>query len=167
MKQFQISEDEFLDAHNLVQGRVPFYSALCFGLLLSYLLRTTLGHTREPDGARLEVWVPVALVSLLLFFALLTRTQKRQARAVYREQKSLRETISMTFDNEDVEWKSDSGHCRMKWDNIVKHKENARLVLVFESRNLMRIVPKRAFESDEELSAFCQRLKSVRKPPTA
>jgi hypothetical protein len=85
--------------------------------------------------------------------------QRKQFKKIYSEQKSLHEEVEVKFDEQHIEWSSKSGYFKLKWKDIPKYKENNNLILIYESRNLMRPLLKGYFQDQERLETFLRRLK--------
>lgn len=92
-------------------------------------------------------------------FILMPIMQRKQFKKIYSEQKSLHEEVEVKFDEQHIGWSSKSGHFKLKWEDIMKYKENNEIILIYESRNLMRPLLKGYFQDQERLETFLRRLK--------
>lgn len=72
--------------------------------------------------------------------------------------KALQNSIHYTFSNEGISavTKSSSGHT--SWENILKAHETKHNFLLFASRILIYVIPKRCFQSPTQLTDFKQML---------
>jgi hypothetical protein len=115
-----------------------------------------------PDAHDFFGWAMFAFVILGLGYAvfeLLPKHYERQIRKFYKEEKRIAENSSVAFNHEYVEWTNVHGTSRLPWKNVLRCKENDQMFLIYESRNLLHIVPKRVFENEAELRAFREELK--------
>ena len=96
-------------------------------------------------------------VSVIVLFAL-PWSERRRLAAHFAKNKEMFKETQFTFDDLHLEGKSESGSFRLRWQDIVRHKEGKRVIVVFESQSYMRVIPKSCFESEEELRPFLQML---------
>lgn len=149
MRPYQITEDEFFAAHALHRGWRPLITAV----LVSAAYATYAFRRIEIEGA-----VILTGTVVLILFLLPPWIRKFRLRRIFNEQQTLHETFTVTFDDERVTWDCESGNARIRWENFTRFKEDANIFILFESRNLMRIVPKQVFDDDEELARFRAKL---------
>lgn len=163
MKEFRISEEDFLQAQKLHLGwKVGGPTFALWGVVTAYLV------FRAMDAQDVDGWVScitLSILSALALFLLLPHFRRRNLRAIYAEQKNLHKPIKMTFDDDSVQWRSDSGNAKIAWHDFAKYKENNTMFLIYESRNMMRVVPKCVFEDEDELSRFTARIRQVGSQP--
>ncbi len=73
---------------------------------------------------------------------------------VFNSHKAMQETINVVFDAEKIHWGSESGNCTLNWADIHSVKSGKSLILVYETKQLMRIIPERAFVNEQEHQEF-------------
>jgi YcxB-like protein len=78
----------------------------------------------------------------------------RQAKKIFKQQKSLQVPYECRITDETCFQKSEFGEARMAWSDFHKWKANDKLVLVYSSDRLFYMVPRRFFTSVEEYEQF-------------
>lgn len=161
MRSHRINEDDYLAAQRLHMGvRSRRWNLTAWGVL-TLALALVVAIVRSDRMMWLLFALLWAFLSLMVLVAL-PFTHRRDLTAIYREHKRLHETSNWRFDDEALEGTSESGHGRLRWADIHSFKENDDMFLIYEARNLYYILPKRAFESDQELQFFSQILQRGR-----
>ncbi|MFZ0952463.1 MAG: YcxB family protein [Candidatus Sulfotelmatobacter sp.] len=61
---------------------------------------------------------------------------------------------TVTFDNEGLTSDSDLAHVEIKWSSFEKFKETKNLFLIYQTKDVAGITPKRAFPSSEAVEQF-------------
>lgn len=74
--------------------------------------------------------------------------------------KSVQENIHYTFSNRGVNLVAESSSGQTAWSNIVNAFETKHNFLLFVSRSIMQIIPKRCFQDSEQIAEFKQMLVS-------
>jgi len=75
-------------------------------------------------------------------------------RRVYFQNPRLFGMRTVTFDDEGLKSDSDIAHVEIKWSNFEKFKETNNLFVTYQTRDVVGIVPKRAFPSQEAVAQF-------------
>ena len=152
MLEYQITQDDFVAAQKLHYGcsRWVMYLVV-WGAITVYL-----SFTKDVE----TVLIASGLLALVLF-VIYPAVHRRRYRAVYAKQQLLQATFRFQFDDEAAEWETESGSARIRWPDFVKFKQSDSLFVLYESHNLIRIVPKRIFD-EEQRRAFVEQLNSIR-----
>ena len=100
-----------------------------------------------------DTWIVVIAV-----FAALTLTQIFMPyiihRRIYHRNPQLFEMRTVTFTDEGVKSEKATGNIEAKWSSFEKSKETKNLFLTYQSKNVVGMVPKRAFSSPEDIAQF-------------
>ena len=100
-----------------------------------------------------DAWIGVVAV-----FAALTLTQIFMPyiihRRIYHRNPQLFEMRTVTFTDEDVKSEKATGNIEAKWSSFKKFKETKNLFLTYQSKDVVGMVPKRAFSNPEGIAQF-------------
>ena len=61
---------------------------------------------------------------------------------------------TVTFTDEGVKSEKATGNIEAKWSSFQKFKETKNLFLTYQSKDVVGMVPKRAFSSSEDIEQF-------------
>jgi YcxB-like protein len=61
---------------------------------------------------------------------------------------------TVTFDDDGLKSDSEIAHVEIKWNSFEKFRETKNLFLTYQTRDVVGIVPKRAFPSQEAIAQF-------------
>ncbi|HPJ34421.1 MAG TPA: YcxB family protein [Spirochaetota bacterium] len=152
MKEFKISLNDYMNAQNLFLGWKRWIIQLFIIPVIIYLfIDNRVGH------------YPFLLISFILIlvaaFAVPSMHRKR-FRKIYLSNESFRKSIKVMFDDNFIEWISDSGTDRLQWKDIYRYKISREIIIILSSRNIMHPIPGSAFENSEELDRFLKLLKA-------
>ncbi|GEM_PF-1009575 len=98
------------------------------------------------------------LVGFVGYFALFL---KFKCKKIYRQQRNLQLPYEFSWDSSGIEMKNEMGKGRIEWSDFVKFKESKKVILLYQSDALFNIVPKTAFENEQQLSEFSSHLQKV------
>jgi hypothetical protein len=160
VRPFRLTEDDFIAASNLAAGALSRQLRAVIALVIAILVVFAIDYYPEisfPFG------VPILVV---LAFALLIshpRSRRRRLRKVFNEQKSLHTEVALSFNEDGLRGKGERGSFYIPWDEVSRYREDNRCILVYESAGLARIIPKRCFDSEDELGVFLDKLHRARK----
>jgi hypothetical protein len=73
---------------------------------------------------------------------------------IYRSQPQLQKDTSVRFNDEYVEWITDSASDKIYWKDIHQYKTGKSIIIILSSKNILHPVPVSAFESSDELNRF-------------
>ena len=144
----RISEEDYLSAQRLHHSRgrikrIMFLSVLAVvGLLLfwfSFSPYAAILLGMGAGGLLVESW-PGAY------------DWKR--RKLYKQQASLKEQFTYSWDADALRVSSESGAASRKWKDYIRHAENERMFLLYHSDIMFEIFPKSWFSSSEQLGDF-------------
>ncbi|KAA1179444.1 YcxB family protein [Rhizobium tropici] len=73
----------------------------------------------------------------------------RAARKTYREQKTLHKPVHLSWSEDGVHFSSDFGEARLQWSDFLMARQDRHCILLYESRRLYRLIPKRILAADQ------------------
>ncbi|MCF6262717.1 MAG: YcxB family protein [Xanthomonadales bacterium] len=83
----------------------------------------------------------------LVLFCLIPFNAKKQ----YKQNRALRNEITMEITEQGVNFKSESGESKLKWSDIHKWKSSGEIYLLYITSNMFHMVPSRALPNEEML----------------
>ncbi|MBP0017276.1 MAG: YcxB family protein [Cyanobacteria bacterium SBLK] len=137
---------EAFKAHWKQQKKYYFYRVVVGLLLITSILTFLLG-----DLAGSIVYLLLAII----FIPVVNWINNVSLKAAWKNQTdTLKQpmTIEATADSLSIE--GESFQSVLQWKLYNKFIETTNLFVIYEEKNLLRIIPKRAFANDEELSEF-------------
>jgi len=150
---FRLSEDEVVAAYQLhrratARWRIVWVAGTALVLYQFYLsVRASLDN---------EGWLwPTLVIGFLILFVPLERfvLYPRRVRRIYGEQKGLRAEHDIEVTSSDLHTANEYGTARQPWSDFLRWKENQALILLYQSRVMFQIFPKRALGSADAVSA--------------
>lgn len=75
-------------------------------------------------------------------------------RRIYRQNPQLFEMRTLTFSDEGLKSEKATGNIESKWSSFKKFKETKNLFLTYQSKDMVGMVPKRAFSNPEDIAQF-------------
>lgn len=152
MKTFKLSFEDYLQAQKLhlgLRGRLLSIGLIFFGGTIGLAPVYIIHSTDKNFGLN-----PAFLILILIIIIIFPYLQKKNFKKNYDSQKTLQEDIKVTFDNKFIKWKSDSGHYKVIWEDILKYKFNKKIIIIYEANNIIRLIPIRIFEDAIEKKIF-------------
>jgi hypothetical protein len=146
---FRITEEDHYAVNRLVLarslGRLRPLLLLVVGLAVLSIAVNVLLERSVLDGLMpLIVGVAVGGLAALGMFV----TLKPRARKIYRETASLREEMTLVFEDGGFRIEQLSGLWRVRWGDLVRWDENHDIFAVFPNRQMTIIVPKKQVNED-------------------
>jgi hypothetical protein len=152
---FQYLPEDFLDAWRL-QLRHNSFARVCRFAPLVLLAMSGLSSWTEFRDHGLIVGLfsilPATILTGLLFgLAVLTDRVllPRRARRFVSQQKSIQGEISIGWDAEGVAFAAKDAQSRTAWDHYFKWLENDAALVLFQSENLLNVLPKRVLTDEQ------------------
>lgn len=142
----EITEEDYLHAQRLRITPRQWY------LIVAYILVVLVGVVAltwmlEPSWKkRTTTIVLVVIVSLVS----VPRAVRWRCRQIYRGQPGLRGLHHVKCSESGSEWESAHGSGRTDWSIYVKWRESPRMFILYQSSNLISIIPKHWFGADEQ-----------------
>lgn len=122
---------------------------LVFGFGTVYpLVLLIIGDLDTQNSGFWGYFLPPAVLALL-FGATYFNTKKHMA-----SNKSLSERVHYVFSERGIETTAPSFSGQIAWQNVYKAYETRSNFLIFISKNIMYIIPKRCFVSAEQIASF-------------
>jgi hypothetical protein len=126
-------------ARQLVRFSTSLIGLLSGAVIYSYFDR--------PFG-QFVILVFVLLIILQMFLPYIIH------RRVYYRNPRLFGIRTVTFDEEGVKSDSEIGHVEKKWSSFEKFKETKNLFLIYQTKDVVSTVPKRAFATQDDATQF-------------
>ena len=154
MKDFTITFNDYMNAQHLFLGwkRWIIQIAIIPVILFIFFNR----------GINYYSSVLISFILVLLAVFLVPSLNRKRLMKIYRSQPGLQKNTKVRFNEEYVEWITDSGSDRIKWNDIHQYKAGNNIIIILSAKNIMHPVPVSAFESKDELNRFLNLLKKNR-----
>ncbi len=104
----------------------------------------TFGLPRNFGLAILSFWI---LFRAIVYFVVLPRLVPN----VYSKSKLLGNEVTVTFSEQGVRMTTGKSEETLEWDFFHRCKEDRKAILLYQTEELVRIIPKRAFASEDDL----------------
>jgi hypothetical protein len=143
MATFQFTEDEFVRGSLALtwKRRTTVMFGIAFVLMIAAMAFR--GHTMLAS-----ILYPLGGMALLVTFVyFLTRQRLKR---VFREQQSLRESINVVIDENQLNYSWSRGTYVLPWTNVRRGFETREFFILFESSMFGRMIPKRVLSQEEE-----------------
>ncbi len=148
-----LTAEDLKQAYWLVQTKATFtpvgYLRLFFLALLT--LTATAIALLAVDG---EVKWPLAIIAAIAgpssMVASVYYRNAKAAKRIYAQQKSLHLPFTLTWTDEHVITDSTQGRAVLAWSDLTKVQENTKLILLFESDAIFRIIPRAALTPEQQ-----------------
>jgi len=154
MKDFRITFNDYMNAQNLFLGWKRWIIQIAIIPVIVYLF-----FNREISYYSS---ILMSFIFLLLAVFLLPSLNRKRLLKIYRSQPQLQKDTSVRFNDEYVEWITDSASDKIYWKDIHQYKTGKSIIIILSSKNIMHPVPVSAFESSDELNRFMQLLAKSR-----
>ena len=76
----------------------------------------------------------------------------------YKQQKLIKEPMEIDIQDLGIKLSSPSVNANLTWDNFIKWKEGKKLFILYQTDTLMNILPKRNFDTENDIIKFRQLL---------
>ena len=154
MKDFRINFDDYVNAQHLFLGWKRWIIQLSIlPVIIYFFFNNSISYYSS-------IFISFILVLLAVF--LVPSLNRKRLRKIYISQKYLQKNITVKFDENYVEWCTDTGSDKLLWANVSKFKINKKILILLTSSNIMHPVPLSAFESKDELNRFLNLLSKHR-----
>src|SRR5262245_33051307 len=147
--EFQYTFKEFFEGtRNAARSFLMFSlggGVLILGTLYLYFKNETLeGETVSPFSYQLPLLMGVLFISLPLL----------QAWLVWRSNPSVRGVIICWADEEGFSQQTTNSETKIKWPALIKFRETRNLFLIYPSKQMCYLIPKRAFMDESQVKEF-------------
>lgn len=139
----QISEQDFIDAQRLHMR--PGKARRVFHYILGVIVIPGLIFLAAADEYRAREPALIALGVIVLVIILFVVVVPWRLRRFYREQKTLQYPVTMELNEEGVFSEGETGTGRIKWDDFYAWKQDSKMILLYQARNLFNVIPCRVF----------------------
>jgi hypothetical protein len=152
----QYRPEDFLDAWRLQLRHNHFVRICRFAppILMLAISGPELWTEYRDHGLMVGLFssLPILIVSGLLLGLNVLNDRvllPRRARRFVSQQKSIQGEISIGWDAEGVVFIAKAGQSRTAWDDYFKWLENESVLVLFQSENLLNVLPKRCLTNDQ------------------
>jgi hypothetical protein len=157
MATFQFSENEYVRACHAMARRHLWRSAI-----LMFIAVSLIAGSYAVKGKNIESWAVGIICGLLFFFILARVIMARRIKRAFREQESLRQEITVVFDDEQLAYSWSRGSFVLPWADVRRWKETKDFFLLYESSLFAKILPKRSL-SEDEVAIIRRKAESLKK----
>lgn len=159
---FVPSEADLIEANKLwlktevrTRGNLLFFAsgAVLFALVALHAASAAgFGRDALAAAAGVITWV----IAVCLILGIMRLWLPRRIRRQFRQQRSLRNEVQLTWSEQGITFEAENGHSRHAWDEFGRWAESKAIFILFYTDRLFTFVPKRALsESDvNELRAL-------------
>lgn len=137
--EYTVREDHLLAFYRLVSRKAFVICSTLFGGYAAFLVVLIL--MGEGSGVIWGLLIGTLLLIGLIVVARYILTP-RHVRVIYREDKQIQQTTTLTYDPDGFTTEFASGRNRREWMNMVKWEENDAIFVIFSTRQLGHILPK-------------------------
>ncbi|MFC3150759.1 YcxB family protein [Litoribrevibacter euphylliae] len=95
-----------------------------------------------------------AIGGLVGYFVTMFLITPFNAKRQFKENRSLRGELTISFSDEEVGFKAETGESKLSWSDIHKWKLGGGMYLLYITSNMFHMVPLRALENENELSSL-------------
>ncbi len=154
MKEFRMTFNDYLNAQYLFLGWKRWILQLSIIFVIFYLM------INEQVSHYSFLFISFILVLIAVF--LVPSLYTKRFWKMYKSQTPFQINISVKFNENFVEWITDSGSDKIYWKDIYKFKTNNKIIIILSSANIMHPIPRSAFDDNEELNHFLKLLNSTK-----
>ncbi|MDF3130304.1 YcxB family protein [Kiritimatiellaeota bacterium B1221] len=151
----QISEKDYVAAQWLHLRLRPVFRVLGFLLLVLWVVALCGKFSQGFENTVDYVFAFITFYMLLLFGFSIPRKWKR----IYRNYKLIQAPFEWVFTKERIFSKTAHSEAYVDWDAFIKWRVGKKYVLLYQASNLMNIIPKEGFVSDEDFAAALELFK--------
>ncbi len=150
---YKISEKDYVGAMKLYSKITPKIAAISGVVVIALLIASIFGCGAIQAGAigGLIGGAVVALLGRYLVNPILARRH-------YRKYKAIQEPITISLKEEGVHFSSPDGEVLLKWEQVLKWRQNDEYLLIYPMPRMFHIIPKSIAGSGFELSPIISSL---------
>lgn len=100
------------------------------------------------EGSEKEIYQSSSFWLIIICVFISSRSYLRLRRSFY-SNKKIQENISYTFTNEKMYVKGETFEAEVIWNTVYKVKENKNWFLIFQSAQIMNMIPKKYFTENQ------------------
>lgn len=170
---FQLEAQDLVHAHRLHfrqyttsrAGLIRLGLVTGVGILLYGVLMASILPWDEAVWTILAFAVVVPIGSVGIPFLIVHASSRSIARRTLRQQKTLQHPMQLTWTEDGMLMSNNFGEARMRWTDYRKIRQDRRVVLLYESDRLYRMIPKRTLSLPQLADlAACIAAASPRRP---
>ena len=131
-------------------------------IFLATMLIIMLVEKRVTDGEWADSELKLVLLfSLMVFLFLgLPILTYLRTKSYFEKHPALSELTTFYFDPERIEVVTSESHSKLTWRRIYKVREFKHYLLIYQNRHIAYVVPKKSFESDEDMREVKDRIRT-------
>ena len=146
---YNISEEDYVRAMKLFSKTTPKIAAIYGAVAIVLLIVAILGTGAIKAGA-IGGLIGGSVVGILGRYVI----NPILARRHYRKYKAIQEPITINLKEEGLELSTPDGGGLVRWDKILKWRQNEQYLLIYPMPRMYHIIPKSVAESGFELSSL-------------
>jgi len=146
---YRISEDDYVRAMKLYSKITPKLAAI-YGVAVIVLLALAIFGAGAIKGGAIGGLIGGAVVAILGKYVV----NPILARRNYRKYKAIHEPIAIKLKEEGLELSTADGAGLVRWDKILKWRQNDEYLLIYPMPRMYHIVPKAVAESGFDLASL-------------
>jgi len=152
---YTITEADYVQAMKLYSRPKPLLVAILVLIAVAFIIAIAFGPAALRPGAigGLVGGLSVMILGRLFF-------NPMQTKRLYRKYKAMQEPIMIERQDAGIEFNSASGRALLRWDKLLKWRQNERYLLLYTMPRLYHIVPKSIADQGFDLDALIERLQS-------
>jgi len=135
--ELKITEDDYVKAMKLYSKRTPLLNGIYSILIIVLCLITVLG-TPDLRGGAIGGLVGGGIVIMLVYFVINSMLARRH----YHKYKAIQEPMLVQQMDDGIEFSSTDGGGLVRWEKILKWRQNDEYVLLYLMPRLYHIIPK-------------------------
>ncbi len=146
---YHITEDDYSGAMKLASKLTRKAALICAAVLLAFVLAAVFGRGLIQAAAigGLIGGLSVGLGCRFLVNPFLTRRH-------YRKYKAIQEPISLSLEDRGIKFSSSDSVALLKWDQILKWRQNERYLLIYPMPRMYHIIVKTVADSGFDQGAL-------------
>lgn len=140
----RLEEKEYISGLTRIILSSPVILIASAFLGLFFLFKLYEGITAEEGQG-----VTSILIVLVVFSAMVPFTLSRNFKKQYRQNNRLQEHLKYCFTKDKLFINAETYNCELELGRVLKFKETKELLLIYETRALAHLIPKRAMTTDQ------------------
>jgi len=152
---YTITEADYVQAMKLYSRPKPSMLAILALITVAFIVAISFGPPALRPGA---IGGLVGGLSVMILSRLLLNPM--QAKRHYRKYKAIQEPITIELRNAGVEFSTANGEALIRWDKLLKWRQNERYLLLYTMPRLYHIIPKSIADQGFDLNALIEQLQS-------
>jgi len=143
-----LTYQHYRDAQRLhCSDRFAVWSVIAFGATLAVI--ATVLSIQAGEGP----WLPLGAIGLTAFFLAMLGVREWSFRKTWKSHKLLRGRMQGALTEDGLVVESDHSSARLPWSQLHQWQASPNLLLIYQARNALNILPRELFGSDKDWAA--------------